>query len=169
MDNRKVPSAVRMRRALAIGTGLVGAVSVMVTAIAAQGHSARAQSEVAAAVKSRTRTVQDSRMAETVAYPLQISRDRRYLRDRRGRPFFIVGDSPQAIIGNLLQWRCCHVHRKPKESRFQLAARGPALCVRYTGCRDDATTIDGIPPFTTPGDLSTPNPKYFAGPTRSFD
>ena len=36
------------------------------------------------------------------------------------------------------------------------------LCVKYTGCRDDGTTIDGIKPFTTPGDLATPNPKYFA-------
>ena len=36
------------------------------------------------------------------------------------------------------------------------------LCAKYTGCRDDGTTVDGIEPFTTPGDLSTPNPKYFA-------
>jgi hypothetical protein len=35
------------------------------------------------------------------------------------------------------------------------------LCAKYTGCRDDGTTIDGIKPFATPGDLGTPNPKYF--------
>src|SRR4029078_8082345 len=35
------------------------------------------------------------------------------------------------------------------------------LCVVYTGCREDGTTFDGIKPFTTPGDLSTPNPAYF--------
>ena len=134
MDNRKVPSAVRMRRALAIGTGLVGAVSVMVTAIAAQGHSARAQSEVAAAVKSRTRTVQDSRMAETVAYPLQISRDRRYLRDRRGRPFLIMGDSPQAIIGNLQVGDAATFIANRKRAGFN-SLLIDLLCVRYTGCR----------------------------------
>jgi len=35
------------------------------------------------------------------------------------------------------------------------------LCNKYTGCRPDGTTIDGIPPFMVPGDLSTPNPAYF--------
>ncbi len=28
-------------------------------------------------------------------------------------------------------------------------------------CNSDGTTYDGIAPFTTPGDLSTPNPAYF--------
>jgi Protein of unknown function (DUF4038)/Putative collagen-binding domain of a collagenase len=32
----------------------------------------------------------------------------------------------------------------------------------YTGGRPDGTTYDGIAPFTDPGDLSTPNPAYFA-------
>ena len=36
------------------------------------------------------------------------------------------------------------------------------LCVQYTGCRSDGTTFDGIAPFTTPQDLSTPNEAYFA-------
>lgn len=36
------------------------------------------------------------------------------------------------------------------------------LCVVYTGGRANGTTYDGIAPFTTPGDLSTPNPTYFA-------
>jgi hypothetical protein len=36
------------------------------------------------------------------------------------------------------------------------------LCGPYTGGRTDYSTYDGIVPFTTPGDLSTPNPKYFA-------
>ena len=36
------------------------------------------------------------------------------------------------------------------------------LCDDYTGGRPDGTTYDGIAPFTKPGDLSTPNPAYFA-------
>ena len=36
------------------------------------------------------------------------------------------------------------------------------LCDDYTGGRPDGTTYDGIAPFTRPGDLSTPNPAYFA-------
>jgi hypothetical protein len=35
------------------------------------------------------------------------------------------------------------------------------LCGPYTGGRRDFSTFDGILPFTTPGDLSTPNPRYF--------
>ena len=35
------------------------------------------------------------------------------------------------------------------------------LCDSYTACNSDGTTFDGIAPFTTPGDLSTPNPAYF--------
>jgi hypothetical protein len=35
------------------------------------------------------------------------------------------------------------------------------LCGPYTGGRPDYSTYDGIGPFNTPGDLSTPNPDYF--------
>src|SRR5262249_9456769 len=35
------------------------------------------------------------------------------------------------------------------------------LCNTYTGGRSDGTTFDGIAPFTTPGDLSRPNERYF--------
>lgn len=93
--------------------------------------------------------------------PLKQSRNRRYLVDQRGAPFMIVGDSPQALIGNL----------SVAEAAFYIADRKAAgfnslwvdlLCTTYTGCRDDGKTLDGIAPFTNPGDLSTPNPAYFA-------
>ena len=94
-------------------------------------------------------------------FPLKVSANRRYLVDQRGRPFLIAGDSPQAMIGNL----------SLKQAAFYLADRHRAgfdtvlvdlLCNTYTGCRSDGTTYDGIEPFRTPGDLSTPNPAYFA-------
>jgi Protein of unknown function (DUF4038)/Putative collagen-binding domain of a collagenase len=85
----------------------------------------------------------------------------RYLVDQRGRPFFIVGDSPQALIGNLsLQDAAAFIADRQAAGFNSLLV--DLLCVKYTGCRDDATTIDGINPFTIPGDLSTPNPVYFA-------
>ena len=93
-------------------------------------------------------------------YPLKMSNNRRYLVDQRGVPFLIVGDSPQAMIGNL----------SVKDAAFYIANRRAAgfnalwinlLCVKYTACREDGTTFDGIKPFTKPGDLSTPNPRYF--------
>ena len=95
------------------------------------------------------------------SYPLKVSRNRRYLVDQRNVPFLIVGDSPQALIGNL----------SVKDASAYIANRKAAgfnslwvnlLCAKYTGCRDDGATFDGLKPFTTPGDLSTPNPAYFA-------
>lgn len=98
---------------------------------------------------------------QSFVYPLKVSRNRRYLVDQRGKPFLIVGDSPQAMIGNL----------SLKEAKVYLADRKKhgfnsiwvdLLCTTYTGCRSDGSTYDGIEPFRTQGDLSTPNPAYFA-------
>src|SRR5262249_13542975 len=38
--------------------------------------------------------------AATAVYPVRQSANHRYLVDARGTPFMIVGDSPQALIGN---------------------------------------------------------------------
>jgi hypothetical protein len=95
------------------------------------------------------------------AYPLKVGPTGRYLVDRNGRPFLIVGDSPQALIAGLSE---------PQADRF-FANRQAAgfnsvwinlLCDDYTGGRANGTTYDGIAPFTRPGDLSAPNPAYFA-------
>jgi Protein of unknown function (DUF4038)/Putative collagen-binding domain of a collagenase len=101
------------------------------------------------------------RVRQEVLYPLEVSRNRRYLVDQRNVPFLMAGDSPQAMIGNL----------SVKDAAMYIANRKAAgfnslwinlLCAKYTGCREDGTTFDGIKPFRTPGDLSTPNPAYFA-------
>jgi len=98
--------------------------------------------------------------APEAAFPLKIGPTRRYLVDQHDRPFLIVGDSPQSLIVNL----------SGEQAAQFLANRGRAgfntmwinlLCVEYTGGRADGTTYDGIGPFTTPGDLSTPNEAYF--------
>lgn len=94
-------------------------------------------------------------------YPLKISSNRRYVVDQRGRPFLIIGDSPQAMIGNLRVSDAAMFIANRKAWGFN-SLLVDLLCAEYTGCRTDGTTIDGIEPFTRPGDLSTPNPKYFA-------
>jgi hypothetical protein len=95
------------------------------------------------------------------AFPLRVSADGRYLVDRRGRPFMIVGESPQSLIGNL----------SVRDAAAYIANRRAAgfntlwvnlLCTTYTGCRPDGTTADGIRPFLAEGDLARPNPAYFA-------
>jgi len=94
------------------------------------------------------------------AYPLKASANNRYLVDQNDVPFLMVGDSPQALIGNL----------SPMEATFFIENRRRyginalwinLLCNDGTACSADGTTFDGIAPFTTANDLSTPNPAYF--------
>ena len=102
-----------------------------------------------------------TRAVRQVAYPLKLSKNRRYLVDQRGRPFMIIGDAPQALIGNLSVKDATTYIADRKAHGFN-ALWVNLLCVKYTGCRDDGTTYDGIKPLMKPGDLATPNPAYFA-------
>jgi hypothetical protein len=95
------------------------------------------------------------------AYPLKPSDGGRYLVDQNDVPFMILGDSPQAAIGKL----------SPSDADWYFANRERygfnavwinLLCNKPTGCNADGTTFDGIAPFSTSGDLATPNEAYFA-------
>jgi hypothetical protein len=94
------------------------------------------------------------------AYPLKASANNRYLVDQNNVPFMIVGDSPHSLIGRMSE----------SDATFYMANRQrygintlwvELLCNNKTACNANGTTFDGIPPFTTPGDISTPNPAYF--------
>ena len=96
-----------------------------------------------------------------LAFPAALSSNRRYLLDQHGDPYLMVGDSPQCLATKLA----------PSDMDYFFAdrqARGfntmwvDVLCGPYTGGRSDYSTFDHIVPFTKPGDLSTPNPPYFA-------
>lgn len=63
------------------------------------------------------------------------------------------------------------VNASPSEADFLLANRAShgfnsvwimLICNAYSGGRADASTFDGIKPFATANDLSTPNEAYFA-------
>jgi hypothetical protein len=93
-------------------------------------------------------------------FPVGMSANHRYLVDQNGQPYMIVGDSPHSLF----------VNTSPADADFYLANRQAhgvnaiwvqALSNGYTGGRADGSTFDGILPFTTPGDFSTPNPVYF--------
>jgi hypothetical protein len=103
----------------------------------------------------------DAAAGHRVVYPLKTSSNGRYLVDQRGVPFLIVGDSPQAMIGNLSVKDAATYIANRKAAGFN-ALWVNLLCAKYTGCHDDGTTYDGIKPFRIPGDLSTPNARYFA-------
>src|ERR1700722_8557745 len=96
----------------------------------------------------------------TAAFPLHASSNERYLVDRDGRPFLIVGDSPQALIVNLSVAQADRFFADRERAGFN-ALWINLLCDQYTGGRSDGTTYDGIAPFTRPGNLATPNPSYF--------
>src|SRR6266481_8686385 len=93
-------------------------------------------------------------------YPVKASPNNRYLVDQNNTPFMIVGDSPHSLIGRMSK----------SDAAFYMANRQrygintlwvELLCNNKTACNADGTTFDGIPPFTIPGDISTPNPAYF--------
>jgi hypothetical protein len=99
-------------------------------------------------------------VAGAPVFPLKASADNRILVDQNNVPFLMVGDAPQAMVGNL----------SVRDAGYFIADRAQyginalwvnLLCDSYTACNADGTTFDGIAPFTTPGDLSTPNPVYF--------
>jgi hypothetical protein len=92
--------------------------------------------------------------------PVAVSANHRYLVDQDGKPFMIVGDSPQCLSTNL----------SPDDMDFFFADRQShgfntawvnLLCGAYTRGANDASTYDGIKPFLN-DDLATPNPDYFA-------
>jgi len=72
----------------------------------------------------------------------------------------IVGDSPQALIVKLSLSEADGFLANRQDAGFN-AVWVNLLCNAATGGRSDGTTYDGIAPFKTPGDVSTPNDAYF--------
>jgi chitodextrinase len=105
-----------------------------------------------------TNTLEDA--AKTPG-PLRVDPSGRYLLDRNGTPFLMTGDSPQALIGDLTEADAALYFSTRRAQGFNTVWIN-LLCNNYTGCNSDGSTWDGISPFTTPGDVSTPNEAYFA-------
>ena len=110
---------------------------------------------------SNTATATTPTATATGPGPLHVDPTGRYLVDQNGTPFLITGDSPQALIGNLTESDAALFFSTRRAQGFNTVWIN-LLCNNYTGCRQDGETWDGIPPFTTPGDLSTPNEAYFS-------
>jgi hypothetical protein len=106
-------------------------------------------------------------------YPLQKSPDGRYLVDQSNAPCLLIGESPQALTVNLTTNDAALFFTNRAGHGFNTAWVN-LLCSTYTGGRPDASTIDGILPFTgtvpasvttgvtTNYDLTTPNEAFFA-------
>src|SRR5262245_29435766 len=131
-----LPTALRMRTALA----LVGLASILPTA--GCGFSdPQGPADVKAAPPVKSTATRDA------TFPLAVSRNGRYLVDRREHPFLIVGDSPQALFVNTSVNQAKHFLRNRKEAGFNTVWVN-LLCEDYTGGRSDGSTYDGIHPFT---------------------
>ena len=98
--------------------------------------------------------------SNAVVYPVKVGPTGRYLVDQNGVPFMLLGDSPQAMIANLSE-SDADQFMADRASRGFNAVWVNLICRANLHCNADATTFDGIPPFTTPDDLSTPNEAYF--------
>jgi hypothetical protein len=89
-------------------------------------------------------------------YPLKVGPDHRHLVDQSGAPFLVQGDAPWSLIAGLTSEEAEQYLEARRRQGFNSVIvnliehkfRGPVN--RY-----------GEGPFTTPGDFSTPNDKYF--------
>src|SRR5262249_42787237 len=93
------------------------------------------------------------------AYPLKMSANGRYLVDSNGEPFLRVGDAPQTLIpklflGKTVAYVETRRHYGINTLWINIFSNAAQLC------KEDGSTPDGIAPFATPGDLSTPTPAY---------
>ena len=158
-DDRGDP---RRAKSIIVGRTWICGVLVLAGAVAVVGlvaYARRASSATPASVRpARPATLLPTRPP---AYPLKVGPTRRYLVDRNGRPYLIVGDSPQALVAKVSETQADRFFANRQAAGFN-SVWVNLLCNGYTGGRPDGTTYDGIAPFTRPGDLSSPNPAYFA-------
>ncbi len=89
-------------------------------------------------------------------YPLRVSPDHRHLVDQNGTPFLIQGDAPWSLISGLTNEEA----ELYLENRRQKGFNSIIVNLIEHKFRGPVNRF-GEGPFTTPGDFSTPNEKYF--------
>jgi hypothetical protein len=111
------------------------------------------------------------RAGDRPVYPLKLSENHRYLVDQNGHPFFMVGDSPQGLMGRLTEQDAEKYFADREAHGFNTAGWVDVACAGRDFPEDkEGSTPDGIRPFTgyvaggsdyTHYDLSKPNEAYF--------
>ena len=109
--------------------------------------------------------------AAQASYPLKLSENHRYLVDQNGKPFLIVGDTPQGLMGRLSEQDAEYYFADREAHGFNALGWVDVMCAGNDyPTNKDAVTPDGIKPFTgyiaggtdfTHYDLSKPNEAYF--------
>ena len=102
-----------------------------------------------------------SRTGAPFCWPTSVSANGRYLLDQTGRPYMIVGDSPQSLIGELSESQAA-AYFADRQAHGINSAWINLICTGYTGCGGNGT-YDGIKPFNGTGSnpFANPNPAYF--------
>jgi uncharacterized protein DUF4038/collagenase-like protein with putative collagen-binding domain len=105
------------------------------------------------------------------AFPLKVSENHRYLVDQNGKPFFMVGDTPQGLMGSLTEQDAEYYFADREAHGFNTLGWIDVMCAGNDyKWNKDAVTPDGIKPFNgylgggtdfTHYDLGKPNEAYF--------
>jgi hypothetical protein len=95
----------------------------------------------------------------TMKYPLKVSENKRYLVDQRDVPFLLQGDAPWSLIVGLTKEEAELYLKNRSQKGFNTLM---VNLIDHKYCKNPPKNAYGEKPFTTPGDFSTPNEKYFA-------
>ena len=99
-------------------------------------------------------------------YPLSISADRRRLLDADGKPFLIQGDAAWSLIANLTYDEAVRYLDDRRAKGFNTVI---VNLVEHLFSRNPPRDLAGREPFTTPGNMGTPNDAYFDAAERVLD
>ncbi len=99
-------------------------------------------------------------------FPLTVSADRRRFLDADGMPFLIQGDAAWSIVANLTYEQAVHYLDDRRAKGFNTVIIN---LIEHLFSRDPPRDLAGREPFTTPGDMSTPNDAYFDAAERVLD
>jgi len=95
--------------------------------------------------------------AQEPSLPLKISANRRYLVDQNNKPFLVHGDSPWSLITAVNKEEAERYLGDRRKKGFNSIIVN-LIEHKYNG----PVNREGEGPFTTTGDFSTPNERYFA-------
>ncbi len=94
----------------------------------------------------------------TARYPLSISPDRRRLVDADGRPFLVQGDAAWSLVANLTYEDAVRYLDDRRAKGFNTVI---VNLIEHLFSRDPPRDLAGREPFSTPGNMATPNEAYF--------
>jgi hypothetical protein len=98
-------------------------------------------------------------VADDSPFPVEVSANRRYLEDVSGRPFLLHGDTAWSLIVQLTREETEEYLENRRQKGFNAIL---VNLIEYYYADKPPNNRYGEGPFTTPGDFSTPNEKYFA-------